>query len=331
MTLAVSVVISVKNRATLLWDCLLGLAEQTLPRDRFEVVIIDNMSSEDLNAVFDRGRTILGLPIRSARTTEDRGPGPARNMGVAMANGPIIAFTDSDCRPDPAWLATMITAFDDPRVAFATGPVRAKPGQTAVLTSKLTFATEAEHPTFPTANAAYRRDLFLEFGGFDTALSFKDPFDRATECADTDLAWRLIEAGYNRRFLPDAVMFHEIEDQGLLLWLLEPTRLFILPELVRRHPSLRNDLLTAGVFFYPASWLLYLGGLIVVLAAVSLSWMVLLALPILLLLRGVVRTGGVNPLELGRFVARTLLHLPRMVVMTVCLVYGSIRFRCLVL
>ena len=331
MTPAVSVVISVKNRSALLWDCLTGLAAQTLPREQFEVVIIDNMSSEDLGPVFERGRRELGLTIRTARTTSDHGPAPARNMGVGMAQAPIIAFTDSDCRADPGWLAAMLPAFDSPDVAFATGPVRAKPGQVPRLTSKLTFATEEEHPTFPTANASYRRDLFLAFGGFDPTLSFRDPLDRATECADTDLAWRLLEAGHARRFVPEAVMYHEIEHQSLLMWVLEPTRLFVLPELVRRHPALRQKLLTAGLFFYPPIWLVYLGLLVVTLAGSMWSGWPLLVLPVLLLARGVVHTRGLNPVELSRFMGRTLAHLPRMIVMSASLLYGSARFRCLVL
>lgn len=330
MTLAVSVVISVKNRSVLMWDCLSGLARQSLGRDRFEVVMIDNVSSEDLRTVAERAERELGLNMRYARMTEDHGPAPARNHGVTLAAAPIIAFTDSDCRPDPNWLAQGLTAFDDPMVAFCTGPVLAKPEGEVRLTSKLTFETQAEHPTFPTANAFYRRDLFLGFNGFDASLSYRDPFDRATECADTDLAWRLIEAGYTRRFLPDAIMYHEIEEQGRLLWMLEPTRLFVLPELVRRHPTLRDVLLHARYFFYPASWLLYLAALLGLLAIMTWAWLALLV-PVLLLAKGIARTGSADPRVLAHFIGRVLLHLPRMLIMTASLLYGSARFRCLVL
>ena len=47
----------------------------------------------------------MGLDIRMVRTAVDRGPAPARNLGVSLARGDIIAFTDSDCRPTPDWLA----------------------------------------------------------------------------------------------------------------------------------------------------------------------------------------------------------------------------------
>ncbi len=326
----VSVVISVKNRSALLWDCLTGLAVQTLGNDRFEVVIIDNMSSEDLGAVVRRARTELGLLIRSTRTTEDRGPAPARNLGVSMAEAPIIAFTDSDCRPDPAWLAIGLAAFDESDVAFATGPVLPKLNQVAGLTSRVTFAPPVENPTFPTANAFYRRAIFLKFGGFNPELSFDDPFGRATECADTDLAWRIVDAGRQHRFVADAVMYHEVESLGVLMWLLEPSRLFVLPELIRRHPQLRRELLTARLFFYPPSWLLYLGAIVVLFGLFVWPWLLAL-LPVLLIGRGIVRTRSVDPRVLLQFCARTLLHLPRMLVMTASLLYGSIRFRCLVL
>ena len=68
-TLAASVVISVKNRAVLMWDCLAGLSRQSLGRERFEVVLIDNVSSEDLRAVATRAETELGLTIRPTYIT----------------------------------------------------------------------------------------------------------------------------------------------------------------------------------------------------------------------------------------------------------------------
>lgn len=330
MTPVVSVVISAKNRSALLWDCFDGLARQTLGYQRFEVILVDNVSTDDLAAICERAREAFGLQIRTHRMSEDRGPAPARNRGVSLASAPIIAFTDSDCRPSPEWLARGLAAFDDPAVAFATGPVLPKPGQAAKLTSKLSFVTRAEHPTFPTANAFYRRDLFLHYGGFDEALSFRDPLDRATECADTDLAWRLIASRQARSFVGSAVVYHEVEELGLLLWVLEPTRLFILPALVRRHPALRQHLLTARLFFYPAGWLIYLGTLVAALAVVANAWLLAL-LPALLLARGIQRTRSLDWTTLLGFGARTLAHLPRMLVMTLCLILGSVRFRCLVL
>ncbi|MCC6718793.1 MAG: glycosyltransferase [Acetobacteraceae bacterium] len=328
-SIAVSVVIPCKNRTAMLRDCMRGLARQDLGLDRFEVVLVDNCSTEDLGVVADEARA-LGLNLRLARTPQDRGPAPARNLGVSLASAPIIAFTDSDCRPTAPWLRTALAHFADPAIAFVGGPVLAKPEQQVTLTSRITFVTPAEHPTFPTANLLMRRDLFLSHGGFDTALSFVDPWDRTTECADTDLAWRMLKSGCARSFEPRAIVEHEVETQGLLMWFCDPSRLFVLPELLRRHPELRRELLTFNLFFYFPAALLYL--LLPALAVIAWYYpAALLLLPVVLLLRAIQRTRSLNPSKVGAQMVHTLAHIPRMLVMNATLIYGSIRFRNLVL
>ena len=325
----VSVVISVKNRAVMMGDCIAGLLAQTLPRERFELVLVDNCSSEDLRAVADAARE-AGLSVTYLRTERDGGPAPARNLGVGAARGRIIAFTDSDCRPSPGWLAAGIAPFDDPQLGLVSGPVLPKPEQQIRPTTKVTFITREEHPTFPTANLFVRRYTFLALGGFDTSLSFQDPFDRATECADTDLAWRIIKTGATRRFLPDAVMLHELEEQGWLMWVLEPTRLFVLPALIRRHPELRKKLLRFGlVFEWRAS---ILAPTLVFTALLALWWPWLLAVPVVAALaRAIWRRRTAAPRVVLAQMGITLIHLPRLAVVSLSLLYGSIRFRSLVI
>ncbi len=329
VTPEVSVVVSVKNRAAMMGDCLKGLLAQTLPRERFELVLVDNCSTEDLRAVADAARG-AGLNVTYLRTERDGGPAPARNQGVAAARGPVIAFTDSDCRPSPGWLAAGLAAFDDPLVGLVSGPVLPKPEQQVHPTTKITFITREEHPSFPTANLFLRRETFLALGGFDTSLSFRDPFDRATECADTDLAWRVIKTGVSRRFLPDAVMHHELEEQGWVLWLLEPTRLFVLPAVVRRHPELRRELLRFGVVF---EWRATLATAILLPTLVLMFWWPwLLAVPLGAALgRAAWRRGTAAPGAVRAQMGVSLLHLPRLLMVSLSLAYGSLRFRCLVL
>ena len=326
----ISVVMSVRNRAALLRDCLRGLAAQTLGCGNFEVIVIDNCSTEPLQPVLEQARREWGLLIRSDRTREDRGPAPGRNMGVRLARAPVIAFTDSDCRPSPQWLERGLAMMRDPAVALASGAVFPKPEQRAKLTSKLTFVTATEHPTFPTSNLFVRRDVFLAHGGFNESLSFRDPWDRATECADTDLAWRIIEQGHERRFDPEAVVCHEIENQTLGMWLLEPTRLFVLPELVRRHPQLRGVLLKGRYFYYPRATLACLA---IVAGAAVVAWqpLALAGLVVLMLAWGAWRTRSVEPKHVLAFCARAPLHVMRMVLLSATLAYGSIRFRSLVI
>ena len=324
-----SVVISARNRVDMLKDCMSGLARQTVGLDAFEVVLVDNCSTDDLAPVYHYARS-LGLDIRGLRTQHDRGPAPARNLGVEAASAPLIAFTDSDCRPVPGWLESVCAAFDDPSVAMVSGPVLPKPEQSLSATSRVTFVTATEHPSFPTANLAIRRDVFLAHRGFDTSLSFTDPFGRATEAADTDLAWRIIKSGHKRSFVPAAVIEHEVERLPMWMWVIEPTRLFILPALVQRHPELRTAMLTWRVMFYPPSLVLYVGTPLAILAAWTAP--ALLVLPILaLLVRSAIRRRSLNPVVVGRQCLRVLANLPRLAVMSASLIYGSIRYRCLVL
>jgi glycosyltransferase involved in cell wall biosynthesis len=325
----VSVVIACLNRERLLFDCFRGLSKQTLGHGRFEVILVDDMSPTPLEAVVERARQELGLNIRYARTTETRGPAPARNLGVSLATAPIIAFTDSDCRPDPDWLARGLAAFADPSVGLVSGPCLPKPGQPRKLTSKDHFVTD-EHPSYPTMNVFYPRAAFEKLGGFDTGLSVRDPLGRAVEAADFDLAWRIIKAGYSKRFVREAIVYHEVEDLGLVGYVLEGTRFFFIPAIVRRYPELRSELLTARIFLHPGMWLVYVSLVIVILAATVQPWLLLL-LPIMLLGRALIRTRSLRPATLLRFCASACLQLPLFLVMTLALIYGSVRYRCLVL
>ena len=97
MSLDVTVVIPVLNQERTLEACLRSLLRQTYPKDRFEVVIVDNNSS-------DRTREIIrAFPFRYAHEPQ-RSSYAARNRGVSLARGRVVAFMDSDCEADPRWL-----------------------------------------------------------------------------------------------------------------------------------------------------------------------------------------------------------------------------------
>ena len=101
-------------------------------------------------------------------------------------------------------------------------------------------------------------------------------------------------------------------------------------KLVRRHPQLRGRLLTLGVFFYAPWKAVY----VVVPLLAWLAWAMpaaLLVLPAVLVARGMQRTRSLDPRRLAMHALRVLAHLPRMVILNATLLYGSIRFRSLVL
>lgn len=102
----VSVVIPVYDDAARLRRCLAALAAQTYPRDRFEVIVVDNGSTDAVAAA------VAGFPFVVFAGEPRRGSYAARNAGLALARGEVLAFTDSDCVPQRDWLAAGVARLE---------------------------------------------------------------------------------------------------------------------------------------------------------------------------------------------------------------------------
>ncbi|MEE9179545.1 MAG: glycosyltransferase family A protein, partial [Vicinamibacteria bacterium] len=124
----VSVVIPVLNAARtlpLLFDALDRLAPAPL-----EVLLVDNGSTDGgptLMRSYAEERVARGVRLLEEKK---RGAASARNTGIRAAKGEIVAFTDSDCSPDPAWLENVMLSFDDSSVGAVAGRVVGAPGTT---------------------------------------------------------------------------------------------------------------------------------------------------------------------------------------------------------
>ena len=107
MSLKLSVVLTTHNRADLLPRVLGGLAHQTLERDRFEVVAIDDGSNDATSAVLEGWKS--QLPLRVVRQAQ-AGLAAAKNLGLFMARGEILLFADDDDVAEPDLLVGHLAA-----------------------------------------------------------------------------------------------------------------------------------------------------------------------------------------------------------------------------
>jgi glycosyltransferase involved in cell wall biosynthesis len=239
----VSVVVPVRDRRDLLRELVEGLAAQTY--DDFEVVVVDDGSS-DGSAAVAADHPILGPRVRIVRL-EGVGAVAARRVGVAVATGDVLAFTDSDCVPDPAWLAAGLAAIDKGAdvVQGVTRPAR----PTTPLERSVT--EDREDGLYATCNVFYRRDAFDRAGGFDPEAVRRLGF-RVNRRArglgfgeDTLLAWRVRRTGV-AAFAPDAEVHHHVFPPDISDSLSRAFMAGAFPALVADVPELRATLLAHG-------------------------------------------------------------------------------------
>jgi cellulose synthase/poly-beta-1,6-N-acetylglucosamine synthase-like glycosyltransferase len=195
-----SVIVPAYQAADVVGACVRALAQQTVDRARYEIVVIDDGSTD---ATSDAARA-AGAD-RILRVAHG-GPAAARNAGIDAARAEIVLFTDADCEPAEEWIARMVAPMDNPQVMGVKGTYRTKQPSLIARLVQLEFdiryerMTELERIDFiDTYAAAYRRVLFVEHGLFDTAYIAAE---------DVDLSFRLAQAGHWLVFAPDAWVWH---------------------------------------------------------------------------------------------------------------------------
>jgi glycosyltransferase involved in cell wall biosynthesis len=195
----VSVVVCSCNGASTLRDCLDGLLRLDYPD--YEVVVV-NDGSTDATAVIAAEYPFLQV------NTQNRGLSCARNTGLGVASGEIVAYIDDDARPDPHWLQYLASTFMGGDWAAVGGPNLTPPDDAAVADCVanapggpihvLLSDRQAEH--VPGCNMAFRRSALRELRGFDP--QFRNAGD------DVDICWRLQERDLTIGFSPTAVVWH---------------------------------------------------------------------------------------------------------------------------
>jgi glycosyltransferase involved in cell wall biosynthesis len=218
-----SVVICTYNRAAYLEKTLESVVKQRYPKERFEIVIVDNNSPDDTKAVSlsfqERHKNRI---IRYLIETQ-QGISFGRNKGVSEAEGELIAFIDDDETIDPDYLNHLDRFFTDyPKASLCGGPVvpvweASPPDWLSPYTMRLIAGAydkgreiKMVRPNdYPgTGHATFKRDLFLRYGGFNTELGRKGNSLIGGE--DKDFFLRLIQNGVKCYYFPLAVIYHHI-------------------------------------------------------------------------------------------------------------------------
>jgi glycosyltransferase involved in cell wall biosynthesis len=195
----ISVIIPAMNAAPTLPACLDGLRNQTAPSSAFEVIVVDDGSTDDTTAQAKAGGARVERIPHAGRAA-------ARNHGARTAHGSLLLFTDADCVPNPDWVARLSAPFTDSSIAGARGVYRTR--QNSLIARFVQLEYEDKYRLLQplqdidfvdTYSAAYRRDVFLQGGGFDPSLRYDE---------DQEFSFRLANQGHRLVFVPDAIVYH---------------------------------------------------------------------------------------------------------------------------
>jgi mycofactocin system glycosyltransferase len=203
----VSIIIPVKDRAEELIRCLRSLEQLDFPRERREIIVVDDGSKDASPSVAIR------FGCRLVATDEPgSGPAAARNLGVSVARGEILAFIDSDCTASSGWLRELIGGFSDPTMAAVGGLVdgmrdagpldryEAVMSSLSLGTRAMTGSTGDDTFYLPSCNLLVRAQSFRSVEGFCPELHVGE---------DVDLSWRLRDSGWRISYLPSGRIWHE--------------------------------------------------------------------------------------------------------------------------
>ncbi len=265
----VSVVVATYQRANLLPRLCAAFEAQTLGAARFEVIFVDDGSTDDTPDVLAGLKAGSSFHVETLGDGVNRHQGPARNLGWSRARSSIVAFTDDDCVPAPDWLERGLEAMGTGR-RVVVGRTVPDPAQAHLQGPFSRSISVGDATYFETCNIFYRKADLEAAGGFDEAF-------RSHGGEDTDLGWRIRKRGSEAVFAPDVLVHHDVKPSDLRAATREALRWTGIPRVVRIHPEGRK-LLYGGLFWKP-SHPLALGALAGILLAPRSRVALALAIP----------------------------------------------------
>lgn len=237
----VTVIIPTRDRALELDECLAALSRLDYPREKIEVIVVDDGSSDPASVRKVTERRACRLLVNE----KNRGPAYSRNRAAREASGEILAFIDSDCVPEPSWLKELTPYFLWQRVGAVGGRTLGYYNRSFLdryeevaspldMGGHLRFEGRSTSSFYvPTCNLLVRTSLYRTLGGFREHLRVGE---------DVDLCLRLRESGAYLLYAPEGVVRHK--HRRRLSQLLRQRADYGRSEAVlyRLHPEMRKSL-----------------------------------------------------------------------------------------
>lgn len=227
----VTVVVPTCRRPHLLLRCLSALIRQDFPNNHFDIIVVSDGEDEETKRAIEPFVTETLPHVRYYALPVKAGPAAARNFGLLLSRGVVVAFTDDDCIPAAGWLTAMWSAYQKENkkdIAFSGAtlvPIQEKPTDYERNISNLGTAE------FITANCACSREALYRVGGFD------ERFTMAWR-EDSDLHFKLIEADIPMVKVHNAIVTHPVREAAWGISLREEKKGMFNALLFKKFPGL---------------------------------------------------------------------------------------------
>ncbi len=266
----VSILIPAHNEALVIGDTLEAMCRLSYPIDRYEVIVINDNSSDDTGKIVERyvEKYSFIKAIHTVPPLGGKGKSRALNLGLKQAIGEVICVYDADNIPDSDaiyWLTAGLA--NDLKAGAVVGKFRVINATRNFLTRLINIETISfqwlaqagrwfwfKMATIPGTNFAIRRSILDELGGWDEkALS-----------EDTELSFRVYNLGYHIRFFPSAVTWEQ-EPESWTVWWKQRTRwargnLYVITKFVIQFYRLKNKKVLIDLFYFFFTYLLFFFG-----------------------------------------------------------------------
>lgn len=208
----ISIIVGTYNRAAKLSQCIDSLLAMSVPDSvGWELICVDNNSTDNTKQVIEKFATRSAIPIHYV-FKKSQGISHARNAGLKLARGDIIAVTDDDCIADPNWLKIVWEEFrSDPALSMLGGRIELYnkgdlPVSIRTIRERVAVTPERVFGIVNGCNLAFHKRTISKIGLYDTALG---PGTSIPAAEDWDFIWRVLKAGFKIGYSPDALVYHD--------------------------------------------------------------------------------------------------------------------------